>query len=386
MANASNNGSRHIGIVGGGQLALMLCHAARRLGHRTTVLDPDPAPPAQSAADRCLRGSLHDPAALGALAANTDLVTIELENVGVEALAALAAGGSEIVPAPALLLRLVNKLEQKTLLRKCGIPTSDFVALERPSPDAVAAFGLPCVQKLQRGGYDGRGVHIVREPADLAHLLTGPSLIERFVTCRGELAVVVARTAKGSIDSFPPVELTFDSARNVLDALVAPARVDDHVATDARRLAERTVAAIGGVGVFGVELFLSDDGALLVNEVSPRVHNSGHHTMEACVTSQFEQHVRILTGAPLGDMSQRSPAAMVNLLGEAGSHGDCVIAGIDEARTIDGVHVHWYGKRECRPGRKMGHVTALADTADGALTKARAARALIHIKGAIADG
>jgi 5-(carboxyamino)imidazole ribonucleotide synthase len=378
-------GSRHIGIVGGGQLALMLCRAATSLGHRTTVLDPDAAAPAASVADTFLTGDLHDASALRALADGTDVVTIELENVDVDALAAIEAAGRTVIPSPALLARLVNKLRQKNLLQELGLPTSRFVTMDDPSGEALQAFGLPCVQKLQRGGYDGRGVAIIRTPADFDRILPAPSLIEAFVACRAELAVVVARAADGTSASYAPVELIFDPALHVLDALVSPARLGADLDASAQRLAEETVNRLGGVGVYGVELFLSQDGELLVNEISPRVHNSGHHTLEACATSQFEQHVRIVTGTPLGSTAQPRPAAMVNVLGEPGSHGPAVIRGFDAARAIPGVTVHLYGKRECRPGRKMGHITALDMDVDQALKKAREARALIHVTGAIPD-
>ncbi len=374
-----------VGIIGGGQLAQMLCRAAPALNIATCVLDPDPDAPAASAADTMIRGELTDPVALAALAAAADVITIEIENVDVEALARIVESGTDVYPRPPALRRLVNKLHQKTWLRGAGLPTSDFTAMEAPDPDAVRAFGLPCVQKLQRSGYDGRGVAVLHSTADLSRLLPGPSLLERFVNCRVELAVVVARSTSGEVCSYTPTELVFDSARHVLDALIAPARIPAAIAEQAQQLAERTIERLDGAGVHAVELFLDENDELLINEISPRVHNSGHHTIEANATSQFEQHLRIVAGLPLGPIAPQQPAAMVNLLGEEGSVGRTVATGLQKAAAVPGVSVHLYGKRECRPGRKMGHIAAVAADADAALANARRARSLIRIYGATAN-
>ncbi len=370
-----------VGIIVGGQLALMLGQAAQTMGLEIDIIDPDPQAPATGIARQHIVAPLDDAAALSQLAAQTDVLTIEIESVGIEQLQALAAEGHTIYPDPDELALLVNKLHQKRTLQQLGLPTSRFVELPRPSRKAVQAFGLPCVQKLQRGGYDGRGVQILRSASDLDQLLDGPSLLEAFVPCRAELAVVVARSIDGKVASYAPTELIFDSQLNVLDALVAPARLPDAICQAARALAEETISRVDAIGVHAVELFLSTDDTLLVNEISPRVHNSGHHSIEACTTSQFEQQLRIVTGRALGSTAQQHPAAMVNILGEPGSSGPTHVDGLDAVSHMPGVHVHLYGKQSSRPGRKMGHITALDPDPDQALARARQARGLIRVRG-----
>jgi 5-(carboxyamino)imidazole ribonucleotide synthase len=237
------------------------------------------------------------------------------------------------------------------------------------------------VQKARRGGYDGRGVQVMRSAEDFGRRLPVPSLIERFVHADRELAVLVARGQDGVNRCYPPVEMCFHEGENVLDMLLAPARVSAAVADAARRLAVATVEALGGVGVFGVEMFLTEEGGLLVNEVAPRTHNSGHYTIEACMTDQFEQHLRAVTGLPLGATDLLMPAAMINLLGEPGFGGRPVIRGLREILAIPGVSLHLYGKAISRPYRKMGHVTVLDADVERAREKARQVRDLVRIEG-----
>ncbi|RMG32591.1 MAG: ATP-grasp domain-containing protein, partial [Gammaproteobacteria bacterium] len=277
-------------------------------------------------------------------------------------------------------LRIIqDKLTQKQFLADNGIPTAPFEAVESPTPEQFAAFGYPLVQKARRGGYDGRGVAILKTPEDFDQHLPVPSLIERFVEADKEIAVLVARNTKGEVATYAPVEMCFRAGENVLDLLLAPADIDDATQAEAEAIAIKTVESLDGVGIFGVELFLSHDGEILVNEIAPRTHNSGHHTIEANVTDQFEQHLRAILGLPLGSTATLCPAAMLNLLGAPGETGRPVIRGLEETLAIPGVCLHLYGKGETRPFRKMGHITVLDPDRHRARAKALQVRDTIEI-------
>jgi 5-(carboxyamino)imidazole ribonucleotide synthase len=371
----------HIGIIGGGQLGRMFVAAAKRIGCTCTVLDPYPNSPAGQLSGQQIVGTYHDPAALRELVVSCDVTTFDIEDIDAAALAELSAEGHRIFPCPGLLADIQDKLRQKQVLADADIPSADFAAADTPTPEAFAAFGYPLVQKARRGGYDGRGVQVMRGPSDFARHLPVPSLVERFVPARLELAVMVARGQDGATRAYPPVEMVMRPGENVLDMLLAPARVDAAIAAAARKLAVDTVKALAGVGIFGVELFLTEAEELLVNEVAPRTHNSGHYSIEACVTDQFQQHLRAITGLPLGATDLMRPAAMLNLLGEPAFRGRPVIRGLRAALAIPGVSVHLYGKAETRAHRKMGHVTVLDTDIEQARAKAEQVRALIRIEG-----
>jgi 5-(carboxyamino)imidazole ribonucleotide synthase len=375
------SGNCVLGIVGGGQLGRMLVMAAAELGVECVALDPEPDAPAVQVGARHIEGNLFDAGALEKLVSASKVTTFEIEATDAEILAALEAKGHLIRPRPATLALIQNKLAQKEFLKVNGLPTSEFKAMPQPSVEAVRDFGLPAVQKLQRGGYDGRGVLIIRSEDELDRLLPGPSLIEAFVPAERELAVVGARGLNGEIRCYNVVDMTLGSTTNMLEMLTAPADIPAPVAEQAVRLARRTIEALDDVGVFAVELFMTAESELLVNEISPRTHNSGHFTIDACQTSQFEQHIRAVTGMPLGDTTQYRPAAMINLLGEPGYDGPPVLEGESEALAIDGVHIHLYGKRDCRAHRKMGHITILAETLAEAIAKAKRVTKLVRIRG-----
>jgi 5-(carboxyamino)imidazole ribonucleotide synthase len=370
-----------LGIVGGGQLGRMLVQAARELGVECLVLDAEESCPASQLGARQVVGSLFDGAALRELVTRSSLTTFEIESTDVAVLAELEAAGHVIRPTPATLGLIQDKLLQKQFLKSHGIATSPFVAMERPSAGEVLGFGLPAVQKLRRGGYDGRGVRVFREEGDLDQLLQGPSLVEAFVPAVRELAVLGVRAVDGDIRCYSVVDMTLSPVTHMLEMLTAPADIPPDVAIAALDLGHRTIAAFGDVGVFAVEMFLTADGGLLVNEVSPRTHNSGHFTIDACATSQFEQHVRAVSGMPLGDVRQYQSAAMINLLGLPGFEGPPVLEGEAQALAIGGVHVHLYGKHECRPNRKMGHVTVVDDSLPVAVAKAGRVREILRIRG-----
>jgi 5-(carboxyamino)imidazole ribonucleotide synthase len=370
-----------IGLVGGGQLGRMLVKAAKTLGCTCVVLDPVPGSPAGQVAGHQIVGDHSDPAMLRELAASCDVMTFELEDVATGPLTELQAEGHRIHPDPALLGMLQDKYRQKCFLRDAGIATAPFVDMPAPDAQAFAAFGYPLVQKARRGGYDGRGVVVLTDADRFPDHLPVAGFVERFVVADRELAVVVARSVGGECRVYPTVEMRFRADGNVLDFLLAPASVPGATARRAEALAVDVVEAMQGVGVFGIEMFLTGDGELLVNEVAPRTHNSGHHTIEACVTDQFEQHLRAVLGLPLGDTRQLSPAAMVNLLGEPGYGGRPILAGLAAALAVPGVCLHVYGKAVTKPGRKMGHVTVVDETVEAAGAKAARVKQLIRILG-----
>lgn len=370
-----------IGIIGGGQLGRMLAKAAKRLGCTCVVLDPTPGSPAGQVAGHQIVGAYHDSAKLRELAESCDVTTFDIEDIDTATLIQLESEGHRVRPSPRVLALIQDKLTQKQALAAAGIPTAPFIPMPEPSPEAFAAHGYPLVQKARRGGYDGRGVSIMKTPADYGRHLPLPSLLERFIPARKELAVVVARGLDGECRCYPVVEMCFRPGENVLDLLLAPAKIPPETAAAAASLAVRTVEVLGGVGIFGVEMFLTEADELLVNEVAPRTHNSGHHTIEANVTDQFEQHLRAVVGLPLGSTDQLSPAAMINLLGAPGHSGRPVIRGMAEALAIPGVCLHLYGKAATAPFRKMGHVTVLDPDIEMAERKAVRVRDLIEISG-----
>lgn len=376
-----SNPIAHIGIIGGGQLGRMMTMAARRMGCAVSVIDPTPVSPAGVLADQQIVAAFDDKQAMRTLVENCDVTTFEIESIDVSDLIKLEKQGHAIYPSPRLLALLQDKLLQKQKLMEANLPTAAFIDAGDLSQETFAKFGYPLVQKARKGGYDGRGVAILKSAEDFDKHLPVPSYIEQFIPAERELSVLVARGRKGEMSCYPVVEMTVDAEHNVLDSLSAPAQISEDIAKQAVDIAKRAVEDLDGVGVFGVELFLSKAGEILINEIAPRTHNSGHHTIEACVTDQFEQHLRAVMGLPLGSVKQLSPAVMVNLLGEAGAQGAVKVRGLREALAIEGVSVHLYGKQQVKPFRKMGHVTILDETLEKAEKKAQIVRDLMSITG-----
>lgn len=370
-----------IGIIGGGQLAAMLVRADQERLHHFLILDPYPECPAVQAGGQHVLGNPVNGEGFSSLAAQSDVVSIDLENVCVDELSRLAKEGSFILPQSELLSKIVNKFEQKKWLQQLGIPTADFIACEGTLRIEGSPFGFPVVQKAARGGYDGRGVQVLKSLDDNANRLQVSGYLERYIERKMELSVIVAANTEGDVRAYQPVEMQFHEAGNVLDFLIAPARVDKHLAQSAQELAISTITAMHGAGVFGVEMFLTQDDQLLINEISPRTHNSGHFTTEACETSQFAQQLRILTGQPLGDVAQREAAVMFNILGEDGFEGATLVEQADELSSYKGVTIHLYGKTRCFPGRKMGHVTVLNHDIDTAINTAAEIRGKVTVRG-----
>lgn len=358
----------HVGIVGGGQLGRMMVLDGAPLGMSFSVLDPNVACPCAPLGVRLVTAALDDAEAIRELGRSVDVLTVEIEHVSVEALGQLEAEGRPVFPASATLATVQDKYRQREVLADAGLPGPRFAAAD--SDAALRAFGFPCVQKLRRGGYDGRGVAILESTE--SERLPGDSLLEERVDVAMELAAIAVRARDGTCVSYDLCELLFDPESNICTRVVAPARVPPEVAAEALRLGEAAAAAVGCVGICATELFLDRDGRLLVNEIAPRPHNSGHWTIEGAETSQFEQHLRAVCGYPLGSTRRRGAAAMVNVLAEVGSGpsggaGHAVVHGLAETLALSGAHVHLYGKLEARSRRKMGHVTVTADSLEEAL-------------------
>ncbi len=367
-----------IGILGGGQLGRMTAMAARRLGYRTVVLDPDPAGPGAQVADRHIAGRLDDAGAMRALADIADVVTYEFENVDADAVAALESL-VPVHPSSAVLRVSQHRIREKTTVVGLGAPVPPFRAASSTDEleDALSALPFPLVMKTATGGYDGKGQAVVRDREgafSAFHRLkagTDTLIVERQVDLAMEISVICARDVNGNVALYPPAENRH--RRGILDVSTAPAPVCARVAGRAAAIAETLAQGLQLVGVLAVEMFVDRDGEVLVNELAPRPHNSGHHTIEAAAVSQFEQLVRILAGLPLGDTRIARPAAMANLLGDLwGPEG----APPDFARmlAVPGVRLHLYGKEQPRPGRKMGHLTVVADTVDEAIARVLRAR------------
>jgi phosphoribosylaminoimidazole carboxylase PurK protein len=370
-----------IGIVGGGQLGRMLTEAALPLGFRVVVLDPGADCPAKQVGAGQIMGDLYDAAALKSLAEKADFLTIEIEHLDTKPLQAIAASGKPVNPSPKTIALIQDKLEQKRFLQKAGIPVADFVEITdtASAEKALRDFGGKMLLKSRRGAYDGRGNAVVSNPEEIESAIKslGDKLYaEKFVPFTKELAVMVARDTRGNVAAYPVTETVHE--RNICVETFTPADIDPAVAKQADQFAKEVAQHLEGAGVFGIEMFLTEDGKILVNEIAPRVHNSGHYTIEACETSQFEQHIRAITGMELGPTGLKVPAAvMVNILGER--DGPTEVKGLQEAEAVPETHVHLYGKSPTKVDRKMGHITATGKTLAEARERAEQARKLIDV-------
>ncbi len=365
-----------IGILGGGQLGKMLCLAAANWDFKTYILDTDPAYPAGAVCSGFTTGNFNNYDDVLAFGQDKDLITIEIEHVNTNALRALERMGKTVHPAPDVLDMIKDKGLQKQFYQQNDIPTAAFQLFDGEAELRKAVengdLPLPFVQKTRVGGYDGRGVAIIRKREDLAQkLLPGPCLVEELVDIQTELAVVVARNAQGEIAAFPPVEMAFHPEANLVEFLFCPSQQSPEVIAAAESLARRVIEATGVCGLLAVELLLTADGKLLVNEAAPRPHNSGHHTIDSAATSQFQQHLRAICNLPLGDTRQLRPAAMVNILGEDGHRGPAHYRGATECLAVEGIFIHLYGKAMTTPFRKMGHATTVGVTIEEAMAKAK---------------
>ena len=368
-----------IGVLGGGQLGRMMVQSAINYNLDISVIDPDPNAPCAHLVENFSVGKLTDEETIYQWGKEFDLLTIEIENVSVNALKRLHSEGIQVFPQPQVIELIQDKRKQKTFYKANRIPTSDFVLTENKEDVATYSDMLPAVNKLGTEGYDGRGVQMIRTAKDLDKAFDKPGLLENLVDFEKELSVVVARNESGEKKCFPVVELSYHPEHNLVEFLFAPAQIEKAIEEKAYDLAESVIEKLGMIGLLAVEMFLTKDGDLLVNEVAPRTHNSGHHTIEANITSQFEQHLRAIMNMPLGSSDLITPAAMVNLLGEDGFTGDALYQGLSDCMAMKGVYVHLYGKKITKPFRKMGHVTIADSDIDTLKNKARKVKDTLKI-------
>jgi 5-(carboxyamino)imidazole ribonucleotide synthase len=368
-----------LGILGGGQLGRMLIQSAINYNQDIHILDPDPNAPCKDIAQYFQTGSLKDYDTVYSFGKNCDVITVEIEAVNTEALQKLSDEGKKVFPQPHILKLIQDKREQKQFYQQHGIPTAEFVLTENKADVAAKKDFLPAVNKLGKEGYDGRGVQILRSEADLDSAFDAPGLLEKLIDFDKEIAVTVARNEKGDLIAYPAVECAFHPTANLVEFLFAPAQISSEIEQKAQEIAKDVILKLDMVGILAVELFVTKAGEVLVNEIAPRPHNSGHHTIEANFTSQFEQHLRSVMNWPLGNPELRCPAAMINLLGEDGYSGPAIVEGKEEALEEKGVYIHLYGKKLTKPFRKMGHVTILDEDIDSLKTKANRIKSLIKI-------
>ncbi|MES2794415.1 MAG: 5-(carboxyamino)imidazole ribonucleotide synthase [Bacteroidota bacterium] len=359
MQFSGNNNK--IGLLGGGQLGRMLLQAAIDLDLHLKILDPDPSAPCALIAPEFVNGSFQDFDTVYNFGQDCELITIEIENVNIEALEKLEAEGKKVFPQPKVLRIIQDKRVQKQFYKDHGIPTAPFILTDNKEEIEKNVSFFPAFNKLGIGGYDGRGVQKLSSVEDIELAFNQPSLLEKAIDFQTEIAIIVARNEAGEIKTFPSVEMAFHPTQNLVEYLFSPANISAEINQQAEEIAISVAEKLGIVGILAVEMFVTKDGNVLVNEVAPRTHNSGHQTIRANFTSQFEQHIRAILNLPLGDTTAFMPAAMVNLLGEKNYEGNAKYLGLTEILKEKGVFPFLYGKKTTKPFRKMGHVTVLGE-------------------------
>jgi len=360
-----------IGILGGGQLGRMLLQSAANYHVETYVLEQGNNPPASSVSHHFVDGDIRNFDTVYKFGKQVDVLTIEIEDVNLEALVKLEEEGLKIYPRPLALRTIKDKGLQKEFYKLHKIPSSEFHLIHRKHELNSHINFLPVAQKLRNGGYDGKGVEILREADDFHKAFDVPSVLERLVSIQKEISVIVARNDNGDTAIYPAVEMVFNPQYNLVDYLISPAELTDTQNVGARKIALDVINALKSPGIFAIEMFLNTDGEILVNETAPRTHNSGHQSIEGNYCSQYDMQMRVLQGFPLGDTSAVKPSLMLNLIGEAGYSGSVKYQGLNEVLAIKDVYIHLYGKHETKPGRKMGHVTILGENKSELLEKAR---------------
>jgi len=348
------------GILGGGQLGRMLLQASANYPVETFVLENDPECPAAHLCHHFTEGDIKEFNAVYNFGKGLDVLTIEIENINVEALEKLEAEGVKIYPKPSVLRIIKNKIIQKQYYQQHQIPTAAFTITGNLADVKQQEHFLPAVHKLGEGGYDGRGVQVMNTKEDIEKGFDTPAVLEKLISIHKEIAQMVAINEKGETALYPPVEMLFDPYLNLLDYQLCPAGLDKKTLWKVEAVALSVVRNFNSPGIFAVEMFVDGNGDVFVNETAPRVHNSGHHTIEAHYSSQFDMLLRIMLGYPLGNTDAILPSIMVNIVGADGYSGDVKYEGLDEILQIDNAFVHLYGKKQTRPGRKMGHVTVLS--------------------------
>lgn len=368
-----------IGILGGGQLGRMLLQAAANYHVETYVLENDKTAPAAGLCHHFIEGDIRDYDTVYAFGRKVDVLTIEIEHVNVDALYKLEAEGVKVIPKPSVLHTIKDKGLQKEFYVNNNIPTSDYILTTDRADVGEHIDFLSAAHKLRTGGYDGKGVSILRSSDDLGKAFDAPGVLEKLVDIDKEIAVMVARNESGEIAVYPPTEMIFDPRYNLVDSLISPASITEAQANEAQRIAKQVVDALGSPGIYAVEMFLDKEGNILVNETAPRAHNSGHQSIEGNYSSQYDMQMRVLQNLPLGSTDTILPSLMLNLIGEEGYSGPVLYQGLSEALGMRGVYVHLYGKQETKPGRKMGHITVLAENKNALLDRAKALKNIVKV-------
>lgn len=346
-----------LGILGGGQLGRMLIQDAVNFNIHISVLDPSVNAPCADLANNFVVGNFNDYQTVLEFGKTVDVLTIEIEHVNIEALEELERLGKKVFPTPQALRTIQDKGLQKQFYKANDIPTAPFHLIDNAEDVLLFKEKGPFMQKLRKGGYDGKGVTPLRTEAEFNAAFNAPSVLEEFVPFVKELAVIVARNESGEIATFPLVEMEFNPEANLVEFIFSPANVNVEIESNAKKIASDIANKLQHVGLLAIELFLTADGNLLVNEIAPRPHNSGHHTIEACFVSQYGMHLRAILNMPLGSTGLRTPAVMINLLGEKGFEGKARYENIEEVLHTEGAYIHLYGKEDTKPFRKMGHIT-----------------------------
>jgi len=349
-----------VGILGGGQLGRMLLQAAANYPVETWVMENDDQAPAVHLCHHFIRGDIRNYDDVYRFGKNLDAITIEIESVNEQALMQLEAEGVVVYPKPSALHIIKNKIRQKQFYLDNQIPSSSFVITNNLAELEQQASFLPAVHKIGEGGYDGKGVQVIKSENEIYKGFDAPSVLEKMVVIDKEIAQIVAVNIKGEIALYPPVHMVFDQRLNLLDFQLSPAEIPEKIKWKIEAISIAVVKGLQSPGIFAVELFVDPQGEVFVNETAPRVHNSGHHTIEANYSSQFDMLWRIMLNYPLGNTASILPAAIVNIIGEDGYDGEAHYEGLDEVLQMDNVFVHIYGKKQTKPGRKMGHVTIMS--------------------------
>lgn len=348
-----------IGVLGGGQLGRMLIQEAIDLDVHLHMIDQDPNAPCSLIAHSFMCGSITDYDTVMEFGKGKDLITVEIENVNIEALESLQEEGVRVFPQPRVLKIIKDKGVQKQFYSEHNIPTAPFTLYDNANALEKADISYPIIQKMRTGGYDGKGVQLLKQASDS---FDAPNLCESLIDFDKELSVIVARNENGDVQCFPSVECEFNPEANLVEYLFSPANISKETTQKANSIAKDLIEKLDMIGLLAVEFFLCKNGDLLVNEIAPRPHNSGHHTIECCNTSQYAQHLRSILNLPLGDTTLVNPGAMINILGEKGFTGPAIYEGLEKILGISGVHPHIYGKSDTKPFRKMGHVTITGST------------------------
>jgi 5-(carboxyamino)imidazole ribonucleotide synthase len=368
-----------VGIIKGGQLGKMLLQEAASFDIHALVMDNDAHCPCRPLADFTM-GDCDQFDDVYAFGRKTDVLTFEYEHINVTALKKLKSEGIHVYPDPSIIEMVQNKAIQKEFYRRNGIPTADFKLVANRMALRMHEDFFPAIQKTCRAGYDGKGIYKINSSADMTGAFDEPCILEQWIDFQKEISVLIARNAQGQTAIYPTVEMMFHPQKNLVEYLLCPANIPPEIDVQARDIAFKIAQTIDLVGVLAVEMFIDKNNKVLVNEMAPRVHNSGHHTIEGSLTSQFEQHMRAVLGLPLGITDLTLPSVMVNILGTDGHEGPARYEGIEEAMALGGVFIHLYGKAITKPFRKMGHATILDQDINKALEKARLVKDMIKVK------